>query len=142
MGQRSLSDFSAIWRSRRHTYFVGLIAVSVIGIASRVFYIGSLVADKYLGDALYAIAFYLFLGLVWDRATPGVKAGLTLTFVLAVETFQLTGIPWRLSQSDWFLWRVASVLLGTQFSWWDIVAYVVGIATIYAVDRFYTSELE
>jgi hypothetical protein len=42
--------------------------------------------------------------------------------------FQLTLIPRRFSQSNSFFLRFASILLGTQFAWLDIVAYLVGIA--------------
>jgi hypothetical protein len=75
-------------------------------------------------------AFYLFLGIVWDRGGARSKALLTLLFVLAVEVFQLTMVPLRFSQSDRFFLRLASILLGTQFAWWDIVAYRVGIAGV------------
>jgi hypothetical protein len=67
---------------------------------------------------------------------PGDRAGsrrldsghIPLLFALVVEVFQLTLIPRRFSQSNSFFLRFASILLGTQFAWLDIVAYLVGIA--------------
>jgi hypothetical protein len=126
---------------RRAIYALSLVAVSGIGIVSRVFHTGFLLMDKYLGDVVYAVVFYLFLGVVWERAAPHTKAALTLIFVLAVELFQLTLIPLRLSLSDSFLPRLASILLGTQFAWWDIAAYLVGIGGVFLVDRFYVGGL-
>lgn len=126
---------------RRAIYGLSLVAVSAIGIASRVFHTGYLLLDKYLGDVVYAVVFYLFLGLVWDRAASHARASVALVFVLAVELFQLTLIPLRLSLSDRFLLRFASILLGTQFGWWDIVAYLAGIGGVFLVDRFYVSGL-
>jgi hypothetical protein len=132
----------AEWLSRRRVAYVSLlVVVSVIGIASRAFQTGYLLFDKYLGDVVYAFVFYLFLGALCDRWTPGRKAVLTLVFVLTVEVFQLTLIPLRLSLSNSFLLRFASILLGTQFGWRDIVAYLLGIAGVYLADRFYVSRL-
>lgn len=127
--------------SRRRVYALWLIAISAVGIASRVFHTGHLLIDKYLGDVVYAVVFYLFLGILWDRWTPGRKAVLTLIFVLTVEVFQLTLIPLHLSLSDSFILRLVSILLGTQFAWWDIGAYLVGIASVYLADWFYLCRL-
>ena len=127
--------------STRWAYTLALIIVAAVGIASRVVYFGNLLLDKYLGDAIYAIFFYLALGTVWNKMTPGRKATLTLVFVLAVELFQLTLIPLQFSLSDSLLLKFASIILGTHFAWWDIVAYLVGIAGVYLADRFYVSRL-
>jgi hypothetical protein len=121
---------------------VCLAIVSAAGIASRVIYLGHPLLDKYLGDAVYAIFFYLLLGIIWQRWRPGTKVGLTLAFVLAVEVFQLTSIPLQFSKGDSFCLRFASILLGTKFAGWDIVAYLVGIVGIYLLDRLYISKLD
>jgi hypothetical protein len=132
-----------MWLSKRCIAGILCLAVvSAIGIASRAFYTGSILIDKYLGDVVYAVVFYLFLGIVWDRGGARSKALLTLLFVLAVELFQLTLIPLRFSQSDCFFLRFASILLGTQFAWWDIVAYLVGIAGVYLFDEYWLRRLE
>ncbi len=127
--------------STRWVYALALVVIAALGIASRVFYAGNLLWDKYLGDVIYAVFFYLALGIVWPRMAPGRKAVLTLLFVLAVELFQLTGIPLQFRLSDSPLFRFLSILLGTQFAWWDIVAYLVGIGGVYLVDRFYVRKL-
>lgn len=126
----------------RIAYALCLVVVSATGIASRVFHTGHLLLDKYLGDALYAVVFYLLLGAVWPRATPGAKAIFTLLFVLAVELFQLTLIPLQFSLSDSFSLRLLSILLGTQFAWLDIVAYLAGIAGVFLADELYLSKLD
>jgi hypothetical protein len=126
---------------RRVVQIVCLVIVSAVGIASRVFYVGHPLLDKYLGDAIYAIFFYLLLGIIWDRGRPGTKAGLTLAFVLAIEIFQLTSIPLQFSKSDSLFLRFASIVLGTKFAGWDIAAYLVGIVGIYLLDRLYIRKL-
>jgi hypothetical protein len=132
-----------MWFSKRRVAGILCLAVvSAIGIASRVFYTGSILIDKYLGDVVYAAVFYLVLGIVWNRGGTRSKALLTLLFVLAVEVFQLTLIPLRFSQSDSFFLRFASILLGTQFAWPDIVAYLVGIVGVYFFDERWLRRLE
>jgi hypothetical protein len=90
---------------------------------------------------VYAVAFYLLLGMVWDRMKPSKKAVLTLIFVLAIELFQLTLIPLQFSQSESLPLRLLSIVLGTQFARWDIAAYLVGIAGVCVVDLIYVGEL-
>jgi hypothetical protein len=132
-----------MWFSKRRIAgILCLVVVSAIGIASRVLYTGSIFIDKYLGDVVYAAVFYLFLGIVWDRGRARSKALFTLLFVLAVEVFQLTLIPLRFSESDSYFLRFASILLGTQFAWLDLVAYSVGIAGVYLLDERWLRRLE
>ena len=121
---------------RTRILFFVIFAVVLTGSASRLFPIGVLLWDKYLGDALYAVLFYLLLSLVWKSGTPLSKAGISILFMLAVETFQLTHIPLRLSASPNLVLKGLSIVLGTTFAWWDIVAYMVGIVGIYLVDTW------
>jgi hypothetical protein len=110
--------------------------VAVLGIASRVNWVGSLLWDKYVGDAAYAAIFYLALSLIWTREPVAAKAILTSGYVAAIELFQLTPIPAQLNQSDSFVVRAfAYIVLGSAFSWWDLLAYGIGIAGILLLDR-------
>ena len=109
-----------------------------MGIISRLFPIGSILWDKYLGDAVYAAVFYLGLSLIWPRGTLAGKTFWTVVSVVTIETFQLTPIPARLGHSDNLaIGLFAYVVLGSRFSGWDLLAYGVGLATIMVVDRFY-----
>ncbi len=110
------------------------------GIISRVFHTGFLVFDKYLGDVLYAVLFYLLLSLLWQRGTPVVKALLTCGSMIAIETFQLTGIPLKFRLSQNVFLKGVSIVLGTSFAWLDIVAYVAGIMGVYILDLCYISQ--
>ncbi len=113
--------------------------VVLVGAGSRIFHSGFWIIDKYLGDALYAVLFYLLLSLFWKQGKPLAKAGIITIFVLAVETFQLTGIPLQLWLSGNITLKLLSIVLGTHFSWWDVVAYLVGIAGVYLLDSLYGS---
>ena len=107
------------------------------GILSRIFHSGILVFDKYLGDSLYAVMFYLLLSIVWVRGNPLPKAFVTGGLMMAIELFQLTLIPLHFRLSDSSILKFVSIVLGTEFGWFDIIAYLSGILVIYIFDRFY-----
>jgi hypothetical protein len=52
----------------------------------------------------------------------------------AIETFQLTLIPAHMLASSHVIVRICARLLGTQFSFLDLLAYGVGIACLALVD--------
>ncbi len=103
---------------------VGIIA---LGILSRVVHTGAVLFDKYLGDVLYAAMVYAILRL-WFRPAPATLAASAI--MLALELFQLTGFPSHLLASEHTLPRVTARLLGTSFSWADLLSYAMGIASI------------
>ncbi len=112
-------------------------AVIGVGLLSRALPLGLAVWDKYLGDSLYAVAFYLGLGLLLGSGRLRSKLALTLLYVTSIEVFQLTDIPLRLTQSVEPLVRLlARGVLGSTFSWWDLLAYAAGIAAIAPLDRW------
>jgi hypothetical protein len=102
-----------------------------IGILSRLVHTGFVVLDKYLGDALYAAMVYGILRLFRRAAASAVCAMVVMT---AIELFQLTMIPARLLASEHLVTRICARLMGVQFSFLDLLAYAVGIGSIYLVD--------
>jgi hypothetical protein len=110
-------------------HIVALVLVIALGLLSRRHPIGVRWYDKSLGDVLYAATAYLALALLRPRWPPAVVAGVALAFCVAVELFQLTGVPAHYA-------RIAPVrwLLGTQFAWEDIGCYLVGITTVAGLD--------
>lgn len=111
-------------------YLPALAATVALGLASRLQPIGWYPYDKSLGDALYAVAVYLVLALVRPRWRPATRAGAALAFCLAIEAFQLTGVPARYASFTPVRW-----LLGTHFAWHDVACYFVGIAAVALLDR-------
>ena len=111
----------------------GLFCIIAIGILSRVIHTGFVVLDKYLGDALYAAMVYVILRLLW-RATAVAVAVTTLIAMTVVELFQLTMIPAHMLTSKHLITRISAMLIGTEFSFLDLLAYGVGIASIYLID--------
>jgi len=108
-----------------------LVGIIAMGILSRVVHTGSLILDKYLGDALYAAMVYAVLRLLWR---PAVVAASTIVVMTVIELFQLTMISARMLGSEYLIARICARLMGTEFSFLDLLAYGVGIGCIYLAD--------
>ena len=107
-----------------------LLLTVALGLLSRKLHLHIPLWDKSLGDVLYAVAAYLVLALARPRWSARRVAGWSLLFCLAVEAFQLTPIPLRLSGNP-----VLRLLLGTTFAWHDVACYFVGVGLIWAIDQ-------
>jgi hypothetical protein len=138
---------SALYESGNKEYYlknnyrlklaVAFVAAVALGALSRLLPLGAPLWDKYLGDVVYAMVFYLFLSLIYTKSSITRRALITSVYVVAVEFFQLTHIPALLYRiENPALKLFVYVVLGTSFSWWDIVAYAVGIAAIAALDHY------
>ncbi len=104
---------------------VGAGVVVAVGLASRRFPLGVALWDKSLGDALYAVMIYLLVAAARPRSTPARLGVAALALSVAIELFQLTGIPAGLPRGLRFV-------LGTTFAWHDMACYAVGVAAITA----------
>ena len=120
-------------RRSRWVYALATAVVFGIGVASRTVDVESVLLNKYLGDALYAVLFYLALGVCFPHHRLRSRLVTSGVFVLSVECFQLTGIPLELRQQGGFA-QLLSICLGTKFAWLDIVAYFVGLACVATLD--------
>lgn len=120
--------------NRRWIYLGMAAVVFVVGVLSRKQQVGNPILDKYLGDALYAVLFYLCLAVVWPNTSLPVRIVATSLFVICIELFQLTGIPLAMRQSDSKVSKLISIVLGTKFGWADMLAYFAGIAAIAGAD--------
>jgi hypothetical protein len=122
-------------RRSRAFWSWALAGIIAVGILSRVFHSGSVIVDKYLGDALYAAMVYAILRLLSMAAAAVRVATLAMLIMTGIELFQLTMIPAHVLHSRYLLVRISARLTGTEFSFLDLLAYAVGIACIYLVDR-------
>jgi hypothetical protein len=107
----------------RRAAAIGLVATVAAGLASRSVHLGVHLWDKSLGDALYTVMVYFLVALARPKLGPVVLGSWALGISVAIEMFQLTGIPSRLP-------RIFQLALGTAFAWHDIVCYVVGAAVV------------
>jgi len=111
----------------------GLIIV-IAGVVSRMFHSGIALIDHDLGEALYAALAYVLLGIVWPQLMPVRKALITLAAMVAIEAFQLTGVPARFAASENSVLNLLAVVLGTTWNWRDLLGYAVGIAVVALLD--------
>jgi Protein of unknown function (DUF2809) len=118
----------------RASWVLCLVGIITLGILSRVVHTGLVVVDKYLGDALYAAMVYTILRLFWSAAVPARLAMTAMAVMTVIELFQLTMIPAHLLANDHVMVRICARLMGTEFSFLDLLTYAVGIACIYLAD--------
>ncbi len=117
--------------SSRRSWVFCIAGIIAVGILSRVVHTGVVIFDKYLGDALYAMMIYGILRLFW--AAPK-SAAYAMAIMTTIELFQLTMIPAHLLTSEHWITRMCARLMGTDFSFLDLLTYAVGIGCIYLID--------
>lgn len=115
-------------RSPQILRLASLFLVIVFGLALRRFgYAADLpfIVVKYGGSALWGAMVYLLVALFVARSRPAVIAVIALFIAISVEFFRLYHTPWL----DAFrLTTAGALLLGRIFSFWNMLAYAIGIA--------------
>ena len=87
-------------------------------------------AGDITGDALYAVAVYAGLVALAPRASSLLVAGIAAAWCVAVELFQLTGLPEQWGAA----FRPIMLVFGTVFDPRDLVVYVLSVAAAAAID--------
>jgi hypothetical protein len=82
------------------------------------------------GDALYAAAVYAAVVLIAPELRRPVAAMIAAGWCLAVELFQLTGIPMQVNAA----FPPAVLVLGTVFDPRDLIVYPLAVAAAWGVD--------
>jgi len=82
------------------------------------------------GDALYAAAAYAAVVVVLPRLRPVAVAAIAAGWCIAVELFQLTGIPLAAGAA----FTPAMLVLGTVFDPRDLAVYSLTVAVAWAID--------
>lgn len=87
----------------------------------------------YLGDVLVVILIYCFLKTFLKL--PVLTASLAvLLFAFTIEFFQFLNLVEKLHLESS---KVARTVIGTSFSWIDLLTYVAGIAIVIAAERYW-----
>jgi hypothetical protein len=105
---------------------IGLLALTIVlGLSSRRFgfALPGFVAT-YAGDTLWALALFLFLGLILPGVTTGWVAALALVVSLFVELSQLYHASWIDSVRQT---TIGGLILGFGFLWSDLACYAAGV---------------
>ena len=97
-------------------------------------YIGFYVRDNFIrpygGDFLVVILIYAMLRSFW-KAKRKTIALVVLIFAYSVEIAQYFKVVELLNLTEN---RSAEIIIGTSFSWEDMLAYTLGVALIYFLD--------
>jgi len=114
-------------RIGRRIGFAACLAVTIaLGLASRRF--GELLPGfiaAYAGDALWATAAYLAIGIARPSTSIARRAAAAFAFAVAIEASQLYHAPWI---DGIRATRLGALVLGSGFLWSDIACYAVGVA--------------
>jgi hypothetical protein len=116
--------------ARRRWVALALLAVTVAaGLGAHAWLPGGAFSDI-TGDVLYAVAAYLAVVVVAPRLRSLVVGAMALAWCLAVELFQLTGLPLAWGA----VFRPVMLVLGTVFDPRDLLVYAVTIVVVYGID--------
>lgn len=114
---------------------------SYFGIAILIFFIEVLIAlfvndtfvRLYLGDVLVVILIYCFLKSFLELPVFPI-AVFVLIFSFTIEFFQFLNIVEKLHLEKS---RIARTVIGTSFSWIDLLTYVAGIVVVIVVEKYW-----
>lgn len=115
--------------TRRVAACVALVAVIGAGLVTHLVLPDSPLSDI-AGDALYAAAVYLAVAIVVSRWRPWLVALVAGGWCVAVELFQLTGLPIRWADA----FDPVVLVFGTVFDARDLLVYVITVALCALVD--------
>lgn len=111
---------------RRGAYVLWLAVVVCLGLLSRSEIVGlPPFWAKYVGDALWALMFFVIAAIALPSRNILVIAAISLAICCAIEFSQLYHAPWIDAVRETWLGKL---LLGSAFAWGDFVAYLAGVA--------------
>jgi hypothetical protein len=114
----------------RKTYFVWALVLFIVEVFIAL-YVRDAIIRPYVGDFLVVIMVYCFIR-AFIKARPGAVAVFTLLFAYLVEFLQYANLLEALGLQDD---RLARIILGSSFEWIDMLAYTLGVLTIWLIDR-------
>lgn len=110
------------------------LAILIFGIEVLIaFYVTDNFVRPYLGDVLVVILIYCFLK-SFLKLPVLVAALLVLAFSFAIEYLQFLHIVEKLGLEKS---KMARTVIGTSFGWIDLLAYIVGIAIVLIVEKYW-----
>jgi len=125
-----VTDAQAVTRPRRWAALAALAALVVSGLLVVAFAPDDTAGSDIAGDALYAAAVYAAVVIIAPRLRPWAVAAIAVGWCIAVELFQLTGIPLAAGAA----FPPAKLVLGTVFDPRDLAVYVMTVAVACAID--------
>lgn len=99
-------------------------------------YVHDKIIRPYIGDLLVVILIYCFLK-SFLNTSPFLLVMFVLAFSFLTELLQYLNIVNRLNLGEY---KLARIVIGTSFSWEDLVAYTFGAGIVLIVERFVHSK--
>lgn len=129
------AERATIGVTRRRWIAAGILVAAIIaGLGVHAWLPDGAVSDI-AGDGLYAFAAYLAVVVIAPRLSPLAVGGIAVAWCVAVELFQLTGLP-----LEWgAVFPPVMLLLGTVFDPRDLLVYALALVAACAVDGIVTS---
>jgi uncharacterized membrane protein YuzA (DUF378 family) len=115
--------------NRTYFAFTILIFWIEVGIA---LYIHDDFIRPYMGDVLVVMLMYCFIKSFFNLPMA-VVAGFVLCFAFAIEGLQFLNVVALLGLQHS---KLARTVLGTSFSWIDLLTYIIGIAVVIVVEKY------
>ncbi|WP_332854086.1 ribosomal maturation YjgA family protein [Duganella sp. S19_KUP01_CR8] len=116
---------------KRYWLFIGWVAVIIVGLLSRKYpFLLPAFLGKYPGDALWAMMVYLACSFIRPAAATGRLAASALAISYLDELSQLYQAPWI---NTIRATTAGHLVLGSAFSWYDMLAYTIGIVLVAVV---------
>ena len=86
----------------------------------------------YIGDVLVVILIYCFVKTFFNFSVSSV-AIFVLVFSFTVEFLQYVNIVEKIGLGNY---KVARIVIGTSFSWIDLLCYTIGIGCVLLIEKF------
>lgn len=115
---------------RRRRLGAAIVLIAVVASGLLVTRLPDSAASDIAGDALYAAAAYVFVVVVAPRAAPVAVAAIAGGWCVAVELFQLTGLPEQWAAA----FRPAMLVFGTVFDARDLAVYAAAAVVCAVLD--------
>ena len=124
------ADRESVAVASRRLVAGALLAVTVVAGLAMYAWLPDDAASDIAGDALYALAAYLAVIVIAPRLPALGVAAIALVWCIAVELFQLTGLP-----TAWGTMLPAlKLVLGTAFDTRDLLVYTAAVSAACGVD--------
>ena len=114
--------------NKNYFLFFALVFVTEVLIA---LYVHDDFVRPYLGDVLVVILIYCFVK-SFVRLVVWMAAVAVLAFAFGVEICQYLNLVEQLDLQDS---KLARTVIGTSFSWLDLLTYIIGIAIVVIVEK-------
>ncbi|UZR97871.1 DUF2809 domain-containing protein [Chondrinema litorale] len=118
-------------KRNRFKYILLMGIVIILGLLSRTPIIPEFIYP-YLGDILYALLIYLFVGFLFPAKSSKWVLVAAISFCYIIEISQFYHAPWIDSIRNTIL---GSLILGFRFLWSDLFAYGAGVAIGFMLEK-------